>query len=129
MLAARSYQMLGVLRIVAALCFMEHGCQKLFGFPSVPSFGMPPLLSLEGIAGIIEFVGGLLVLVGFQTRIAALLMSGEMAIGYWMLHAPKSFYPAINGGDGAVLFCFIFLYLVFAGPGVWSLDTTVRKRT
>lgn len=122
MLAARSYQMLAVLRIVAALCFMEHGCQKLFGFPSEPSFGHPELLSLEGIAGVIEFVGGLLVLVGFQTRIAALLMSGEMAIGYWMLHAPKSFFPALNGGDAAVLYCFIFLYLVFAGPGDWSID-------
>ena len=123
MLAARSHQMLAVLRIVAALCFMEHGCQKLFGFPSVPSFGIPPLLSFEGIAGCIEAIGGLLVLVGFQTRIAAFLMSGEMAIGYWMLHAPKSFFPAINGGDGAVLFCFIFLYLVFAGPGTWAIDT------
>jgi putative oxidoreductase len=122
MLAARSSQMLAVLRIVAALCFMEHGCQKLFGFPSVPSFGIPPLLSFEWIAGCIETIGGLLVLVGFRTRIAAFLMSGEMAIGYWMLHAPKSFFPAINGGDGAVLFCFIFLYLVFAGPGVWAVD-------
>ncbi len=122
MLAARSHQMLAVLRIVAALCFMEHGCQKMFGFPSVPSFGMPPVLSLEGIAGLIEFVGGILLLVGFQTRIAALLMSGEMAIGYWLLHAPKSFFPAINGGDAAVLFCFLFLYLVFAGPGAWALD-------
>ena len=122
MLAARSHQMLAVLRIVAALCFMEHGCQKLLGFPSVPSFGLPPALTLEWFAGCIELFGGLLVLVGFQTRIAALLMSGEMAVGYWMLHAPKSFFPAINGGDAAILFCFFFLYLVFAGPGAWAID-------
>ena len=94
MLAARSYQMLSVLRIVAALCFMEHGCQKLLGFPSVPPGGMPALLSLSGVAGVLELIGGLLVLVGFQTRIAAFLLSGEMAVGYWMIHAPKSFFPA-----------------------------------
>jgi len=123
MLAARSYQMLSVLRIVAALCFMEHGCQKLLGFPSVPPGGMPALLSLSGVAGVLELIGGLLVLVGFQTRIAAFLLSGEMAVGYWMIHAPKSFFPALNGGDAAILFCFVFLYLVFAGPGPWAIDT------
>ncbi|MDB5363528.1 MAG: DoxX family protein [Rhodospirillales bacterium] len=123
MLAARSPQMLAVLRIVTALLFMEHGCQKLFGFPSTPAAGHPELLSLLGIAAILEFFGGLLVLVGFQTRIAAFLLSGEMAVGYWMAHAPRSFFPAINGGDAAVLFCFVFLYLVFAGPGAWAVDT------
>jgi len=123
MLAARSHQMLAILRIVAALCFMEHGLQKLFGFPSVPSFGMPPILTLEGIAGCVESIGGLLVLVGFRTRIAAFLMSGEMAVGYWLDHAPKSFFPALNGGDAAILYCFVFLYLVFAGAGAWSIDT------
>jgi putative oxidoreductase len=123
MLAARSPQMLAVLRIVTALLFMEHGCQKLFGFPSAPAAGHPELLSLLGIAAILEFFGGLLVLVGFQTRIAAFLLSGEMAVGYWMAHAPRSFFPAINGGDAAVLFCFVFLYLVFVGPGAWAVDT------
>lgn len=126
MLAARSHQMLAVLRIVAALCFMEHGCQKLFGFPSLPAAGKPELLSLLGIAAVLEFFGGLLVLVGFQTRVAAFLLSGEMAIGYWMAHAPKSPFPAINGGDAAILFCFLFLYLVFAGPGAWALDNRRR---
>jgi putative oxidoreductase len=126
MLAARSHQMLGVLRIVAALVFMEHGCQKLLGFPSAPAAGMPAMLTLEWFAGCIELFGGLLVLVGFQTRIAAFLMSGEMAIGYWLDHAPKSLFPAKNGGDAAILFCFIFLYLVFAGPGAWSVDNRRR---
>lgn len=122
MLAARSHQMLAVLRIMTALQFMEHGSQKLFAFPTAPATGMPALLSLAGVAGCLEFFGGLLVLVGFQTRIAAFLLSGEMAVGYWMVHAPKSFFPALNGGDAAVLFCFVFLYFVFAGPGAWSLD-------
>lgn len=122
MFAARSYQMLAVLRIVAALCFMEHGCQKLLGFPALPPGGMPALLSMGGISGILELVGGLLVLVGFQTRIVAFLLSGEMAVGYWMIHAPKSFFPTQNGGDAAILFCFVFLYLVFAGPGAWAID-------
>lgn len=123
MFAARSHQMLAVLRILTALLFMEHGCQKLFGFPSAPAAGQPALLSLLGIAALLEFFGGLLVLVGFQTRIAAFLLSGEMAVGYWMAHAPRSFFPAINGGDAAILFCFMFLYLVFAGPGAWAVDT------
>ena len=127
MLAARSHQMLAVLRIMTALQFMEHGSQKLFAFPTAPAAGMPALFSLAGAAGCIEFFGGLLVLVGFQTRIAAFLLSGEMAVGYWMVHAPKSFFPALNGGDAAVLFCFVFLYFVFAGPGAWSLDG--RRRT
>ena len=122
MLAARSYQMLAVLRIVTALCFMEHGCQKLLGFPVPPGSGLPAMLTLSWFAGILELVGGFLVLVGFQTRIVAFLLSGEMAIGYWMAHAPKSFFPVINGGDAAILFCFVFLYLVFAGPGAWSVD-------
>ena len=122
MLAARSHQMLAVLRIVAALCFMVHGCEKLLGFPVAPGGGLPAMLTLPWFAGIIELFGSLLVVIGFQTRIAAFLMSGEMAVGYWMAHAPKSFYPAVNGGDAAVLYCFLFLYLVFAGPGAWAID-------
>jgi len=114
--------MLAVLRIVAALCFMVHGCQKLLGFPSAPAAGMPAMLTLAWFAGCIELFGSLLVVVGFQTRLAAFIMSGEMAVGYFMAHAPKSFYPALNGGDAAVLYCFVFLYLVFAGAGAWALD-------
>ncbi|HLZ67105.1 MAG TPA: DoxX family protein [Aliidongia sp.] len=123
MLSARSHQMLAVLRIVTALCFMEHGCQKLLGFPGAPGGHMPAALTLSWFAGCLELFGGLLVLVGFQTRLVAFLLSGEMAIGYWMAHAPKSFFPTLNGGDAAILFCFVFLYLVFAGPGTWSIDT------
>jgi putative oxidoreductase len=122
MLAGRSHQMLAVLRIVTALVFMEHGCQKLLGFPSAPTAGLPAMLTLEWFAGCMELFGGLLVLVGFQTRIAAFLMSGEMAIGYFLVHAPKSFFPAKNGGEAAILFCFIFLYLASAGSGTWAID-------
>jgi putative oxidoreductase len=106
---------------VAAAVFMVHGSQKLFGFP--PSdHGSPELLSLMGLAGILEFFGGALVLVGLFTRPVAFLLSGQMAVAYFMAHAPQNFFPALNGGDAAILFCFVFLYLVFAGPGPWSLD-------
>ncbi|GGF10494.1 hypothetical protein GCM10011611_15110 [Aliidongia dinghuensis] len=121
MLATRAPQMLGILRIITALQFLEHGSQKLLGFPPPPT-GMPPLLSVPGIAGCIELIGGFLMLIGFQTRIVAFLLSGEMAVAYWTVHEPRSFFPALNGGDAAILFCFVFLYFVFAGPGAWSLD-------
>jgi len=116
---------LGLLRIVAALLFIEHGTQKLFGFPA--SEHQPPLLSLLGAAAILEFVGGILILIGLYTRPVAFLLSGQMAVAYWLFHAPKSFYPANNGGDAAILFCFIFLYMVFAGGGAYSLDSLTRK--
>jgi putative oxidoreductase len=119
-LQALAPQMLGILRIVAALLFMAHGTQKLLGFPA--SDFSPSVGSLMWIAGLIELVGGALVLVGFQTRIAAFVMSGQMAFAYWMAHAPQSVFPVLNGGDAAILFCFVFLYLVFAGPGAFSLD-------
>jgi putative oxidoreductase len=115
-------RLLAVLRIVSALLFIEHGLVKLIGFPPGAAPGPQPLLTLLGIAGLIEAVGGVLVLLGLATRPAALVMSGEMAVGYFMFHAPESLYPAINGGDAAILFCFIFLYLFAAGPGAWSLD-------
>jgi putative oxidoreductase len=113
---------LAVLRIVAALIFMEHGTQKLFGFPAASEGGQPPLLSLLGIGGVLEFVGGLFILVGLFTRPVAFLLAGEMAVAYWLFHAPRSFFPVLNGGDAAILYCFVFLLLVFAGPGAWSLD-------
>jgi putative oxidoreductase len=118
---------LAVLRGVAALIFMEHGTQKLFGFPAPPERGMPALFTLSGIGGIMEFVGGLLILVGLFTRPVAFLLSGEMAVGYWMFHAPRNFFPILNGGDAAILYCFVFLLLVFTGPGVWSLDGALAK--
>jgi len=124
--AAWSPRLLGLLRIVTAILFMEHGAQKLLGFP--PSdHGSPELLSLLGAAGILELAGGLFILIGLFTRPVALVLAGEMAVAYWMVHAPKAFYPALNGGDAAILFCFIFLYLVAAGPGAFSVDVARKK--
>ena len=114
-------QLLSVLRIVSGLLFLEHGTSKLFQFPSAAMGAhLPPLIMA---AGIIELVGGALVTLGFFSRYAAFIMSGEMAIAYWMVHVPKGgFYPTINGGDTPILFCFVFLYLAVAGPGPWSLN-------
>jgi putative oxidoreductase len=116
---------LGIARIVAALLFMEHGLQKFFGFPSAEPVAMSPLLWAQGA---IEIVGGVLLLVGAYTRPVAFVLAGNMAVAYFMAHFPRSFYPAINGGDAAILYCFLFLYMVFAGAGAWSLDETVLKR-
>jgi putative oxidoreductase len=128
-LAVWAPRVLSLLRIVAALLFMEHGLMKLFHFPA-PQPGAPdPLPTMLLAAASIEVVGGALIAAGLFTRIAAFVCSGEMAAAYFMGHASKGFWPALNGGDAAILFCFVFLYLVFAGPGVWSLDTVVRKRT
>ena len=113
---------LGLLRIVAALLFIAHGTQNLFGFP--PTEFSAPLFSLFGLAGILEVFGGLLLLVGLFTRPVAFVLSGQMAVAYWMAHAPQSFFPVSNGGDAAILFCFVFLYMVCAGPGAWSIDAT-----
>ncbi|MEO6198657.1 MAG: DoxX family protein [Sphingomicrobium sp.] len=118
----------GLLRIFAALLFIEHGTSKLFGFPPFTMGEMPAMGSLLWIGAVIELVGGLLVLIGFLTRPAALIMSGEMAVAYWMAHAPKSTFPAENGGDAAILFCFIFLFLAAAGPGAWSVDESRARR-
>ena len=117
---------LAVLRIVAALLFIEHGTQKLFGFPASGGEGGGGMGGLMLVAGVLEAFGGLLLLVGFLTRPVAFLLSGMMAVAYWMAHAPQSFYPVNNGGDAAILFCFVFLYLVFAGPGAWSIDAARR---
>jgi putative oxidoreductase len=114
-------RLLSVLRIVAALIFFEHGTQKLFGFPPMDRAG-PELLSLFGLAGVLEVAGGALLALGLFTRPVAFILSGMMAVAYWMAHAPQHFAPAVNGGDAAILFCFVFLYLFAAGPGPWSLD-------
>ena len=113
-------RLLSVLRIVAALLFIEHGTQKLLGFPA--SDFSPAVLTLPWIAGLLELVGGAALLVGFYTRPVAFVLSGQMAVAYWMAHAPQSFFPVLNGGDLAILFCFVFLYLAAAGAGPWSLD-------
>jgi putative oxidoreductase len=117
---------LSILRIMAALLFMEHGLSKLFGFPS--AMQPPSIFALEWFAAIIELGGGVLVTLGLFTRLAAFIMSGEMAVGYFMFHAPQGFYPYLNHGEAAVLYCFVFLYLVFAGAGPWSLDALLWKR-
>ena len=114
-------RLLGVLRVVAAILFIEHGTQKLFGFPPTER-PMPELFTLMWFAGVLEVGGGLLLLLGLFTRPVAFILSGQMAFAYWMAHAPQSPYPAINGGDAAILFCFLFLYLAAAGPGSYSVD-------
>jgi putative oxidoreductase len=113
---------LAALRVVAALIFIEHGTQKLIGFPAAPEGGLPAAGSLLWIGACIELVGGGLLLAGLFTRPIAFIVSGEMAVAYWMFHAPASFYPALNGGDAAILYTFVFLLFVFTGPGAWSLD-------
>ena len=119
-------QLLSVLRIVTALLFLEHGTMKLLSFP--PSEFSPPLFSLFGLAGVLELVGGVLLIVGFLTRPVAFILAGQMAVAYFMAHAPQSFFPILNGGESAILFCFVFLYVAGAGAGPWSLDH-MRART
>jgi len=122
-------RVLGILRIIAALLFMEHGLMKLFHFPA-PQPGAPdPLPAILLAAAWLEVVGGGLIALGLFTRAAAFICSGQMAVAYFMAHAPQGFYPALNMGEAAVLYCFIFFYLIFAGAGPWSLDAIVRKRT
>ena len=117
-------QMLAVLRIMAALLFIAHGTSKLFGWPSA---GMqPPLFSLFGLAAVLELVGGLLLVLGLFTRPVAFILAGEMAVAYFMAHAKGDFFPINNGGESAILFCFIFLYLALAGGGAWALDNARR---
>src|SRR5262245_10269463 len=113
--------MLGVLRIVTALLFIEHGTQKLFNFPASDHAG-GGMSALILVAGILEAFGGLAILLGWFTRPVAFILSGQMAVAYFMAHFPRGFFPANNGGDAAILFCFFFLYLVFAGPGRFALD-------
>lgn len=113
---------LSVLRIVAGLLFLAHGLVKLFGFPAGAAPGPVPIASLFGAAAILELVGGTLVLLGLFTRPVAFLLSGQMAIAYFMVHAPQSLYPVLNGGELAILYCFIMLYLSAAGGGCWSVD-------
>jgi putative oxidoreductase len=120
-------RLLALLRIVAALIFMEHGTQKLLGFPPSER-AAPELFSLIGLAGVLELFGGILLALGLFTRPVAFVLSGQMAVAYWMAHAPQSFYPVLNGGDAAILYCFVFLYLAAAGPGAWSLDEMRARR-
>ena len=119
---------LAALRIVSGLLFLAHGVVKVFGFPAGAEPGQQELLSLFGIGGLIELVTGLLLILGLFTRPAALIASGQMAVAYWMFHAPDSPYPILNGGDTPILYCFVFLLLVFTGPGAWSVDGLLTGR-
>ncbi len=117
-----SPHLLALLRIFAGLLFLSHGLVKLFGFPAGAQPGQVPLLGLMGAGAVIELVTGLLLVLGLFTRPAAFLASGQMAVAYWMFHAPSGFYPILNGGELAILYCFLFLYIAAAGPGAFSLD-------
>lgn len=128
LLAAWHPRVLSILRIISAFLMMQHGGQKVLGFPAPPRSEFD-LFSLTGAAGVLELFGGLLLLVGFLTRPVAFILSGLMAVAYFMAHAPQGFWPMVNGGELAVLYCFVFLYLVFAGGGEWSLDHVLRGGT
>jgi putative oxidoreductase len=114
-------RLLGLLRIATALLFLQHGTAKLLGFPHVAMFDNLRLLSLLGVAGVLELAGGILLLLGVFTRPVAFILSGEMAFAYFLAHAQKSFFPVLNQGELAALYCFVFLYLAVAGGGAWSL--------
>ncbi len=118
--------MLSILRIVTGLLFLEHGTGKYLGFPHLPS--VPPTMSMPGVGGMFELVGGALMVIGLFTRPVAFLLSGEMAVAYFIAHQPRAFFPILNGGEPAILFCFIFLYLFFAGPGPLSLDAMMKRK-
>jgi putative oxidoreductase len=126
-LAAWKPQALSILRIVAGLMIIEHGMAKYLGFPAVASLANVKPLSMPGIGGMIELVGGALLILGLFTQPVAFILSGEMAVAYFMVHAPKSFYPLINGGSLAITYCFTFLYLAAAGGGPWSVDAAMKK--
>jgi len=121
-----SPRILSVLRIVTALLFLQHGTAKLFHVPHQAMFDNLQLISLIGLQGVLEVGGGLLLLFGLISRPVAFVLSGDMAVAFFMAHWPKGWLPILNGGDLAVLFCFVFLYLWIAGPGPWSIDARIR---
>ena len=117
---------LGIVRIVVALLFLEHGSAKLLGFPTSPN-PAPAIMTLAWFQGVIELVGGFLLALGLFTRPVAFILAGDMAVAYFMAHAPKNFFPLLNGGDAAILYCFIFLLFFVAGPGRWSIDNNLSR--
>ena len=121
-------RLLSVLRIIAAFLFIAHGAQKLFGFLAPPGTPAAPSFSMIWIGGVLEFFGGLLLLIGLFTRTVAFILSCMMAVAYFMAHAPQGFWPLQNKGELAVLYCFVFLFLSVAGGGEWSLDRLLRRR-
>lgn len=120
-------QVYAVFRIVVGFLFMFHGAQKLLGLFGGMGGATAPLMSLPWFAGVIELVGGILVMIGLFTKIAAFIASGEMAVAYFMVHQPQGGWPIQNGGEAAALFCFAFLYIATRGAGVWSADTATRR--
>ena len=120
--AAYEPQMRSILRIVTGLLFLQHGTQKFFGFPDASKGAVESFVSLMGLAGAIEFIGGILFIIGLFTRPVAFIAAGFTAVAYWMAHAPQGFYPIMNMGELAILYCFVLLYFVTAGPGPWSVD-------
>jgi putative oxidoreductase len=121
-------RLLSVFRVVLGLLFLAHGLVKLFGFPAGAQPGQVPLISLFGLAAVIELVGGVAVVLGLFTRPVAFILSGEMAVAYFMAHASQGFFPVLNGGELAIIYCFAFLYLAAAGPGPWSLDASEASK-
>jgi putative oxidoreductase len=120
-----SSYVLSIVRIIVGLLFLEHGTAKYLGFPVAQR--VPEVLSMSGVGGLLELIGGALIVVGLLTRPVAFLLCGEMAVAYFYAHFPRNFFPVINGGDAAILYCFVFLYLVFAGAGPWSLDALLTR--
>jgi putative oxidoreductase len=122
-------RMLSILRIVVGLVFITHGTAKLFGVPSGPTPIAPvELMTQRGLAGVLEVFGGAAIALGLLTRPVAFLLAGEMAVAYFQVHFPKSFFPTVNGGVSSVLYCFIFLYFCVAGAGPWSVDAMLSRR-
>lgn len=120
-------KMLSVLRIMSGLLFLQHGTAKVLGFPTVE--GVPgPGFSLPGLSGPLELIFGILLVLGLFTRPVAFLAAGFCAVGYWFAHGPQGFFPILNGGELIALYCFVFLYLAFAGPGPWSIDARLNRR-
>jgi len=126
-LAAWTPRVLSLLRIITGLMIIEHGTAKYLGFPVVPALAKVQPLSLPGVGGVLELIGGALLIAGLFTQPVAFILSGEMAIGYFMVHAPRSFYPLLNGGSLAIIYCFAFLYLSTAGGGPWSVDAAMKR--
>lgn len=120
-------RLLSVLRFMSGLLLLQHGTAKLFALPPIPMFANLSLSSLPGIAGFFELIGGILLILGLFTRPTAFILSGMTAVAYFVAHAPKGFYPILNGGELAALYCFVFLYLAAAGAGPWSVDAARRK--
>jgi putative oxidoreductase len=126
-LAAWTPRALSILRIVTGLLIIEHGMAKYLGFPAVPALANVQPLSMPGIGGMFELIGGALLILGLFTQPVAFLLAGEMAVAYFMVHAPRSFYPLLNGGSLAIIYCFACLYLSTAGGGPWSVDATMKR--